>query len=83
MPQRFYQRALSGDPHEIIVNARTFLKTNSLAASCDRVVIPALHLARLHAGQWQGCRMAKLGRTGRIVRLPLSALLRVRVVVSA
>ena len=49
LPQRFYQRALSEDPHEIIANARTFLKNNSLAAYCDRVMIPALHLARLDA----------------------------------
>ena len=47
LAQRFYQRALSGDPHEIITNARAFLKKNSLAAYCDRVMIPALHLARL------------------------------------
>src|SRR5271157_1928980 len=45
--QSFYQRALSGDPHEIIANARAFLKKNSLAAYCDRVMIPALHLAAL------------------------------------
>jgi len=45
--QRFYQRALSGDPHEIIANARAFLKKNSLAAYCDRVMIPALHFAAL------------------------------------
>ena len=49
LPQRFYQRALSGDPHEIVVNARQFLKTHSLAAYCDQVLIPALHLARLDA----------------------------------
>jgi predicted PurR-regulated permease PerM len=49
LPQRFYQRALSGDPHEIIDNARAFLKTDSLAAYCDRVMIPALDLARLDA----------------------------------
>ena len=49
LPQRFYQRALSGDPHEIIANARAFLKSDSLAAYCDRVMIPALHLARLDA----------------------------------
>jgi predicted PurR-regulated permease PerM len=49
LPQRFYQRALSGDPHEIIANARAFLKTASLAAYCDRVMIPALHLVRLDA----------------------------------
>src|SRR3984957_1854275 len=47
LPQRSYQRALSGDPHEIIADARTFLKSESLAAYCDRVMIPALHLARL------------------------------------
>jgi predicted PurR-regulated permease PerM len=49
LPQRAYQRALSGDPHEIIADARTFLKSDSLAAYCDRVMIPALHLARLDA----------------------------------
>jgi predicted PurR-regulated permease PerM len=49
LPQRFYQRALSGDPHEIITDARAFLKNNSLAAYCDRVMIPALHLVRLDA----------------------------------
>ncbi len=45
--QMFYQRALSGDSHEIIANARAFLKKNSLAAYCDHVMIPALHLAAL------------------------------------
>jgi predicted PurR-regulated permease PerM len=49
MPQSFYQRALAGDPHEVIANARTFLKSNSLARYCDRVLLPALHLARLDA----------------------------------
>ncbi len=51
LPQRFYQRALAGDPHEIIANARTFLKSNSLAKYCDRVLLPALHLAHLDAEQ--------------------------------
>ena len=49
LPQRFYQRALAGDPHEIIANARAFLKSNSLARYCDRVLLPALHLAQLDA----------------------------------
>ena len=49
LPQKFYQRALSADPHEILTDARAFLKRNSLAAYCDRVLIPALHLARLDA----------------------------------
>ena len=47
MPQRFYQRALSGDSDEIIASARIFLKRNSFAAYCDVVLMPALYLARL------------------------------------
>jgi len=46
-PQRFYQRVLSGDSDEIIATARTFLKRNSFAEYCDRVLIPALHLGYL------------------------------------
>jgi hypothetical protein len=47
MPQRFYQRALSGDSQEIIAAARAFLKRNSFATYCDVVLIPALSLSRL------------------------------------
>jgi predicted PurR-regulated permease PerM len=47
MPQRFYQRALSGDSNEIIAGARAFLKRSSFATYCDLVLMPALHLARL------------------------------------
>ena len=47
MPQRFYQRALSGDSDEIIAAARVFLKRRPFAAYCDLVLIRALHLARL------------------------------------
>ena len=46
-PQRFYQRVLSGDADEIIATARIFLKRNSFAEYCDRVLIPALHLGYL------------------------------------
>jgi predicted PurR-regulated permease PerM len=49
LPQRFYQRALSDDPHEILADARAFLKSASLAAYCDRVIIPAIHLVWLDA----------------------------------
>jgi predicted PurR-regulated permease PerM len=49
LPQKLYQRALSADPHEILTDARAFLKRDSLGAYCDRVLIPALHLARLDA----------------------------------
>src|SRR5580693_4614795 len=47
MPERFYQRALSGDSAEIIASARVFLKRNSFASYCDLVLMPALHLARI------------------------------------
>jgi predicted PurR-regulated permease PerM len=47
LPQKFYQRALSGDADEILAAARTFLKRNSFAAYCDLVLMPALHLGFL------------------------------------
>jgi predicted PurR-regulated permease PerM len=47
MPQRFYQRALSGDSDEIIASARIFLKRKSFAAYCDAVLLPALQLTRI------------------------------------
>jgi len=47
LPQRFYQRALSSDSHEVLAIARAYLKRNSLAAYCDGVLIPAMHLSRL------------------------------------
>jgi predicted PurR-regulated permease PerM len=64
LPQRFYQRALSEDSHEIIVDARAFLKNNSLAAYCDRVMIPALHLVQLdaQAGATGGDQQLKIRR---------------------
>ena len=47
MPQHFYQRALSGDPDEVIAGARKFLKRDSFAVYCDSVLIPALQLAAI------------------------------------
>ena len=47
MPQRVYQRALSGDASEILSEAREFLKRKSFAAYCDSVLLPALQLARI------------------------------------
>jgi predicted PurR-regulated permease PerM len=44
LPQRFYQRALSGDSQEVLATARAYLKRDSLAAYCDNVLMPALHL---------------------------------------
>jgi hypothetical protein len=45
MPQKLYQRALSGDSAEIIASARGFLKRNSVAVYCDVVLMPAVYLA--------------------------------------
>lgn len=47
LPQRFYQRALCADSHGILLDARRFLERDSLIGYCDRVLIPALHLAYL------------------------------------
>ncbi len=46
MPQKFYQRALSGDSAEIIEGAREFLKRKPFATYCDTVLMPALSLGR-------------------------------------
>ncbi|RDI97752.1 AI-2E family transporter [Dyella solisilvae] len=47
MPQRFYQRALSGDAHEILAEARSFLKRKTFAAYGDSVLLPAMQLGRI------------------------------------
>jgi len=47
LPQRFYQRALSGNVDEILVAARAFLKRHSFAVFSDIVLMPALHLVFL------------------------------------
>lgn len=47
MPQNFYQRALSGDAHEIITSAKRYMQHKSLADYCDGVLMPALHLASI------------------------------------
>ena len=46
MAQKFYQRALSGDPAEIIEGARGFLQQRSFVEYCDIVLVPALQLGR-------------------------------------
>jgi hypothetical protein len=45
MPERFYQRALSGDADEIIAAARSFLKRKTFATYCDKVLMRAMQLA--------------------------------------
>lgn len=51
MPQRFYQRALSGDSDQIIVEARLFLRQKPFARYCDVVLLPALQLAQMDLRQ--------------------------------
>lgn len=51
LPQRLYQRALSGDADEILAGARLFLKRKSFAAYCDAVLLPAMQIARLDLGR--------------------------------
>nr|WP_199040850.1 AI-2E family transporter [Dyella sp. ASV24] len=65
MPQRVYQRALSGDAGEIISEAREFLKRKSFAAYCDAVLLPALQLARvdLTAGAINVVQQSSVKRT--------------------
>lgn len=60
LSQRFYQRSLSGDVVEILADAQAFLKRRSLAAYCDKVVMPAFQMGRDdHArGQISAAQMA-------------------------
>ena len=51
MPQRFYQRALSGDAQEIIAAGREFLRQKSFARYCDVVLLPAFQLAQMDLRQ--------------------------------
>lgn len=43
--QRLYQRALAGDNHAILQDARAFLRRASFARYCDHILLPALALA--------------------------------------
>ena len=69
MPQRLYQRALSGDADEIIADARVFLKRKSFAAYCDTVLLPALQLARIDLAQGTINPEQQVKARGAIVRV--------------
>ncbi|MBD8880755.1 AI-2E family transporter [Rhodanobacter sp. 7MK24] len=47
MPQRLYQRALSGDAQEILDEARRYLRSRTFGAYCDAIVLPALQFGRM------------------------------------
>jgi predicted PurR-regulated permease PerM len=42
---RLYQRALSGEPREILAAARVYLRRSNIARYCDQVLLPGLALA--------------------------------------
>lgn len=67
MPQRLYQRALSGDSEEIIGEARAFLKRKSFAAYCDSVLLPAMQLARIDLARGAISREQQAGVRSAIV----------------
>ena len=50
LPQRFYQRALAGDPHEIIADARAFLKSDSLREVLRSGSVASLALGAVGCG---------------------------------
>jgi predicted PurR-regulated permease PerM len=47
LAQKFYQRALSGDPAEIVHDARSYFGQHDFAHYCDAVLVPALQLGRV------------------------------------
>jgi hypothetical protein len=42
---RLYQRALSGEPREIVAAARLYLRRSNFARYCDQILLPGLALA--------------------------------------
>ncbi len=46
LSERFYQRALSNDAVEISRDAHSYIRKRSLVAYCDKVLVPALMLAK-------------------------------------
>jgi predicted PurR-regulated permease PerM len=47
---RLYQRALSGEPQEIVAAARVYLRRSNFARYCDQVLLPGLALAAADFG---------------------------------
>jgi predicted PurR-regulated permease PerM len=51
---RLYQRALSGEPAEIVAAARLYLRRSNFARYCDQILLPGLALA---AADFRGARI--------------------------
>ena len=62
---RLYQRALSGEPQEIAVAARAYLRRSNFARYCDQILLPGLALAAadFRAGRIGSDQQARIGLT--------------------
>jgi predicted PurR-regulated permease PerM len=62
---RLYQRALSGEPQEIVVAARAYLRRSNFARYCDQILLPGLALAAadFRAGRIGSDQQARIGLT--------------------
>jgi predicted PurR-regulated permease PerM len=63
--ERFYQRVLAGETHNIISDARNYLDRHSFARYCDQILLPgiALAAAEQRAGQLETAQAAHLRTT--------------------
>ena len=72
---RLYQRALSGEPREILAAARDYLRRSNFARYCDQILLPGLALAAadFHAGRIGTEQHDRVRRTIATVAESLSA----------
>jgi predicted PurR-regulated permease PerM len=72
---RLYQRALSGEPGEIVAAARDYLRRSNFARYCDQILLPGLALAAadFRAGRIGGEQQDRIRLTIAAVAESLSA----------
>lgn len=72
---RLYQRALSGEPREIVAAARGYLRRSNFARYCDQILLPGLALAAadLQAGRIGSEQHERVRRTIVTVAASLAA----------
>ena len=75
---RLYQRALSGEPGEIVAAARVYLQRSNFARYCDQILLPGLALAAadFRAGRIGGEQQDRIRLTIAAVAESLSAVKR-------
>jgi predicted PurR-regulated permease PerM len=63
--QRFYQRVLAGETHNIIADARSYLDRHSFARYCDQILLPGVSMAAAEqrAGQLETAQAAHVRTT--------------------